>query len=302
MYASDSHTEIKRVSIGSKIADYAAFAKLRLASLVVFSAAISYFIGVRNLGFETNWITFAALLVGGFLVTGSSNGFNQVIEKDWDKLMNRTMNRPIPAMRMSVVEGLLVAGIMGVSGIIILWVWTNTTAAILGALALLLYVAVYTPMKRITPFATFVGAFPGAIPTMLGWVAATEGFGHIGAPALFLFATQFMWQFPHFWAIAWVMDDDYKKAGFNLLPSGNRDKSSAFQTLVYTLMLLPVSLLPVAFQICNPWSGIVILVAGSVFLWQAWQLYDDCEINSARKLMFGSFFYLPIVQIAYLIG
>ncbi len=286
-----------------KIADYAQFTKLRLASLVVFSAVIGYFIGIQNVHVSADWLQLTALILGGFLVTGASNGFNQVIERDLDKLMPRTQNRPLPQGRMSVQEGILLASFMGIAGITILYLYTNTLSAILGATALVLYAAVYTPLKRVTPFAVFVGAFPGAIPPMLGWVAATSGFGTIATPALLLFAIQFMWQFPHFWAIAWVSHEDYQKAGFHLLPSpGGRDKSSAFQTVVYTLMLLPVSLTPLLFGLSSLIPSLVVLAMGAVFLGQAWKLYQDCEVRSAQRLMFGSFIYLPVVQLALLFG
>ncbi|MDQ3112181.1 MAG: protoheme IX farnesyltransferase, partial [Bacteroidota bacterium] len=199
----------------SKMTDYAQFMKLRLASLVVFSAVISYFFALKHLNVESTWIQLTGLIVGGFLVTGSSNGFNQIIERETDKLMTRTQNRPLPTGRMSVTEAWIVAVISGVAGIAILTIYCNYLSGILGAAALLLYTVVYTPMKRYTSFAAFVGAFPGAIPPMLGYVAVTPGFGSINLAAGMLFAIQFMWQFPHFWAIAWVSHDDYKKAGFH---------------------------------------------------------------------------------------
>lgn len=276
--------------------------KLRLASLVVFSAALGFVIGCHAADIPLNWTNLGLLILGGFLVTGSSNGFNQIIERDLDKLMARTSNRPLPQNRMSVTEAVCIASIMGIAGIIILWVYMNPMSGILGALALILYTVVYTPMKRKTPFAVFVGAFPGAIPPMLGYVATTTGFGEIGFYAWILFFVQFMWQFPHFWAIAWVLDDDYKKAGFLMLPSGGRDKSSAFQVLVYTLFLLPISLTPVFFRLSGTISGIVILICGILFLWQAYNLYKECSVKAAKQLMFGSFAYLPLVQLAIMFG
>ncbi len=285
------------------MADYSQFIKLRLASLVVFSAVIGYFIGVHMLDQNANWIQLTALILGGFLVTGSSNGFNQIIERDLDKLMTRTQNRPLPTGRMTLTEAWIVAIVTGVLGITILLVFTNILSGILGASALLLYTLVYTPTKRKTPFATFVGAFPGAIPPMLGCVAASSGFGSIGMVAILLFAIQFMWQFPHFWAIAWVSHEDYKKAGFHLLPSpGGRDKASAFQVVIYTIVLIPVSLFPLLFHMTGLISSIIILACGIGFLIQALKLYKDCEVASAHKLMFGSFIYLPVVQLALLFG
>ena len=289
----------KQTASPSKIRDYAAFIKMRLSSLVVFSAAISFVIGSH----EVNWSKMLLLISGGFLVTGSSNGFNQIIERNLDKLMNRTLNRPLPQERMSVNESFALAILMGIAGISILWIFMNPLSGILGLIALIFYTVVYTPLKRITPFAVFVGAFPGAIPPLLGYVASTSGFGEIPFQAWVLFAVQFMWQFPHFWAIAWVLDEDYKRAGFRMLPSlGGRDKSSAFQVLVYTLFLLPISLLPVVFHLSGIVSAIIILICGVFFTYQAYILYKECTVEAARKLMFGSFIYLPVVQIAVMIG
>ena len=286
-----------------KTSDYAQFIKLRLASLVVFSAAVGFVIGCHANNIDINWYKMLLLIVGGFLVTCSSNGFNQIIEKDPDKLMDRTQNRPLPQQRMNVNEAFGLASGMGVAGIIILWIFLNPLSGILGTLALVLYTVVYTPLKRITPLAVFVGAFPGAIPPLLGVVAATEGFGTIPLEGWILFVGQFMWQFPHFWAIAWVLDEDYKKAGFNMLPSlGGRDKSSAFQILVYTLFLYPMSLLPVLFGMSGTLSVIIISVCSIFFIWQAYTLYKECTVEAARKLMFGSFIYLPLVQLALMFG
>lgn len=303
MISVETQTIVKPVGIMSKVADYSQFIKLRLASLVVFSAVIGYFIGVHLLDQHANWIQLTALILGGFLVTGSSNGFNQIIERDLDKLMTRTQNRPLPTGRMSLTEAWIVASVTGIVGIAILFFYTNILSGILGTTALLLYVLVYTPTKRKTPFATFVGAFPGAIPPMLGCVAASPGFGSIGMAAILLFAIQFMWQFPHFWAIAWVSHEDYKKAGFHLLPSpGGRDKASAFQVVIYAIVLIPVSLFPLLFNMTGIISSIIILACGIGFCIQAIQLYQNCEVRSAQKLMFGSFLYLPIVQLAILFG
>lgn len=283
-----------------KLADYAQFVKFRLSTLVVFSAFIGYVIGA---GDTFSWAKLGWLVLGGFLVTGSSNGFNQILEIDLDKLMDRTANRPLPQKRMSVTEALILAVIMGITGISILTLKLNSMSGILGTAALLSYSAIYTPLKRITPLAVFVGAFPGAIPPLLGHVAATEGFGEIQFQAWMLFAIQFVWQFPHFWAIAWVVEDDYKKAGFHMLPSkGGRDKSSAFQVLVYTLFLLPISLSPVFFRMSGALSAILITTAGIMFAWQAYRLYKDLSIKAAQQLMFGSFIYLPVVQLAIMIG
>jgi heme o synthase len=301
MLAENIKTVENRVGVMHKIRDYAQFMKMRLASIVVLSAAISFAIAANNSPVDYN--TMLLLILGGFMVTGASNGFNQIIERNLDKLMTRTQNRPLPQERMTTSESFILATVMGIIGIFILWKYMNPLSGILGALALVLYTIVYTPLKRITPFAVFVGAIPGAIPPMLGYVAASKGFGEIKFQAWILFLVQFVWQFPHFWAIAWVLDDDYKKAGFRMLPSlGGRDKSSAFQVLVYTLFLLPFSLLPVMFGMCGTLSAIIITVSGIAFLYFAYKLYKECTVESARALMFASFIYLPIVQLAVLIG
>lgn len=246
---------------------------------------------------NTNWKDLILLLVGGFFVTGSSNGFNQIIERKPDALMKRTQNRPLPQNRMSLQEAVIVASVMGLLGVILLYL-INPLSALLGAIALFLYTAVYTPLKKETPFAVFIGAFPGAIPPMLGYIAFT---GALDLEAWILFAVQFMWQFPHFWAIAWKLDDDYKLAGFKMLPSGNRDKSSAYLILVYTLMMIPASLLPLFFGLSGYISGGVILIAGIGFLVLAIKLFKTLSLPDASRLMFASFIYLPVVQVAMLI-
>lgn len=286
----------------SKLSDYAKFTKLRLSFIVVLSAALSYALACKQLTGEMNWAGLGWLVLGGFLVTGASNGFNQIIERELDKLMPRTANRPLPTGRMSVTEGMVVGLIMAIAGVAILGYFLNVVSGMLGASALLLYVFAYTPSKRVTPFAVFIGALPGAIPPMLGWVAATEGYGNVSLPAVMLFAIQFMWQFPHFWAIAWVVDEDYRKAGFRLLPSGERDKASAFQIVVYAAFLIPVSLLPTIFGLSGYVAAGVALLCGVLFLLQSWKLFKTLDIEAARRLMFGSFIYLPVVQLALLIG
>jgi heme o synthase len=299
LISEDVNTLEKPIAQVSKLRDYASFMKFRLASLVVLSAAIAY----TAASVKVDWAQMGWLLLGGFLVTGSSNGFNQIIERNLDKLMSRTQNRPLPQERMTVNEAFILASVTGVIGIAILTWFMNPLSGILGALALILYTVVYTPLKRVTPFAVFVGAFPGAIPPLLGCVAATKGFGEIPLLGWILFAGQFIWQFPHFWAIAWVIDDDYKKAGFRMLPSpGGRDKSSAFQILVYTLFLYPISLMPVMFHYSGFVSSLVISFCSIYFLYQAYILYKECTVEAARKLMFGSFLYLPAIQLAVMIG
>lgn len=282
----------------SKLRDYATFIKLRLSSLVVFSAVICYFFATR----ETNYIVLINLIIGGFLITGASNGINQILEIKTDSLMNRTSGRPLPTGKIPLTEAIFIAVVTGISGIFLLWFFVNPLSGVLGTLALLLYTLAYTPLKKITPFSVFVGAFPGAIPSMLGCVAATTGDGKITLVAWLMFAVQFMWQFPHFWAIGWVLDEDYKRGGFNMLPSpGGRDKGSAFQCLVYSVSLIPISLLPVFFGFSGTISAFLVSICGILFALQAFRLYKTCEDKDASKLMFASFIYLPVVQLSYLI-
>jgi protoheme IX farnesyltransferase len=282
---------IQTNAISSKVGDYASFIKLRLSSLVVFSAVLGYMLAVPSI----DWTVLTILCIGGFLVTGSSNGFNQIIERDLDKLMDRTKERPLVTGRMSLTEAFVIATVSGVIGVAMLF-YLNTLTGVLGVLALFSYVAIYTPLKRITPWAVFVGAFPGAIPPMLGWVAAT---GTFGLEAGILFALQFMWQFPHFWAIAWKINDDYLKAGFKLLPSPQgRDQLSAFLILLYTLFMIASSFLPIFFGMAGLGAAIVIGLAGVLMLVPAINLYRKNAMKSATKLMFASFIYIPMVLFA----
>jgi protoheme IX farnesyltransferase len=285
----------KPSGFATRLHDYAQLTKMRLASLVVFSAAMTYLMAPGVI----NWSRFILLIIGGFLVTGSANGFNQIIEKDLDKLMDRTANRPLPDGRLSLSEAMVVCSVFGAFGVFILTYYMNFLSGLLGLLAIVLYAMVYTPLKRKTPLAVFVGAIPGAIPVMLGWVAAT---GHINIEGWVLFSIQFLWQFPHFWAIAWVLDDDYKKAGFNLLPTGKRDKGTAVQTLIYTFSLIPLGLLPYLLGMSDLIALMVVMSVSVYFFTQALQLYRKCDIASARSLMIGSFLYLPIVQIVLVLN
>ncbi len=284
------------VSFNTRVQDYILLTKFRLSGLVVFSAVMGYLIAT---GTNFSWASIFFLSLGGFLVTGSSNAFNQVIEKETDKLMDRTNDRPLPTGRMSVAEATLAATIMGSAGIAILWLAFNPLCAVLSLFSLLLYTMVYTPSKKITSFSVLIGAIPGAFPPLLGWVAAKN---EIGLEAMVLYAIQFIWQFPHFWAIAWVLHDDYTKAGFKMLPGAGRTRSSAFQTLVYSLALVPLGFLPEIFGFANTLTTLLLVLTGILFSVQAVKLYSDCEIKSAQRLMFGSFIYLPVVQIIWMIN
>ena len=285
----ENNIQVKKYS---KISDIVQFTKFRLASLVVLSAALCYLFGAD----EINYSSLTMLIIGGFFVTAASNGFNQIIEKDLDKLMNRTSKRPLPDGRMSLTDAYIISITFGVVGLAILYIWLGLACFLLGLFALASYTFIYTPLKQKTPFAVFVGAFPGAIPPLLGYVAAT---GSFDIAAWLVFGIQFLWQFPHFWAIAWVLDDDYKKAGFKMLPSKEgRDKNSAFQIMVYTFSLIPIVLLPYYFHLTGITSTILNIIFGILFSYQSVKLYQDCSLKSAKNLMFGSFAYLPLVQLA----
>lgn len=279
-----------------KWADFSKLIKFRLTFLVVFSASISFLIGSKVNGGPIDWTNWGMLIAGGFLVTGAANIFNEIIEKDLDKLMKRTMDRPIPSGKMTTGQALIIGMFMGIFGTYLLGK-LNLTTGFLSVFSIFLYAFVYTPLKRKSPIAVFVGAIPGALPPLIGYVAAHP---KIDLIALVLFGIQFVWQFPHFWAIAWVLDDDYKLAGFRLLPTGKRDRTSAIIAFVFTLILLPVSLLPTYMGFGGYIIGGVSLVMSLIFIYQAFNLVRTQEIKSAKQLMYGSFFYLPIVQLVLL--
>jgi heme o synthase len=270
--------------------------KFRLSFLVVFSAGMGYMLAAPG---AIDWNHFALFALGGFLVTASSNIINQVIEKDLDKLMNRTARRPLPTGRLTVSEAITFCVMTGVIGLGILYFYINTLTALLTLASLILYGFVYTPMKRISPVAVHIGAIPGSLPPLIGWVAFSN---HISVEGLLLFGIQFIWQFPHFWAIAWVLDEDYKKAGFKLLPSGGgKDLNTAFQIMIYTLMLIPLGLIPAKLGLTGINSAIIATVCGVMFLMQTFYLMKDGSRKAAKQIMFGSFFYLPVVQIAFVL-
>jgi protoheme IX farnesyltransferase len=277
---------------------------------VVFSASVTFLIGSkiqihRGIVEGINWNNWLILIVGGFLVTAAANCFNEIIEKDLDKLMTRTKDRPMPAGRMTTGQGLVLGLLMGIVGTWLLGK-LNLETGLISVFSILLYAFAYTPLKRKTPIAVFVGAIPGALPPLIGYIAAIGGQSEIGyVPvdyqiALILFLIQFVWQFPHFWAIAWVLDEDYKKAGFRLLPTKQRDKTSAVFTFVSTLILIPVSLLPRFYGFGGYYVAGVSIVAGALFAWFAYQLMVKMDLPSARKVMFCSFFYIPLVQLILL--
>lgn len=282
-------------------ADFSKLIKFRLTFLVVFSASITFLIGSKvSVGGGSapgiDWLNWLILIAGGFLVTSAANCFNEVIEVDLDKLMTRTKDRPMPAGHMTTGQGLVSGLVMGMLGTWLLGK-LNIETGLLSVFSIFLYAFAYTPLKRKSPIAVFVGAIPGALPPLIGYVAAH---GRIDKIAVILFLIQFVWQFPHFWSIAWVLDDDYKKAGFRLLPTTSRDKTSAFITLLSTLILIPVSLLPTFYGFGGYYIAVVSLLSGLVFAWLAFKMWMTMDLASARKVMFCSFFYLPLVQLVLL--
>ncbi|HEX9651719.1 MAG TPA: heme o synthase [Cyclobacteriaceae bacterium] len=269
--------------------------KTRLSFLVAFSSGFGYILATNSF----NWIQFTCLFLGGFLVSGGAVTINQILEKDVDAIMNRTKGRPIPTGRVSIPEATIFSILISFAGLMLLLYSTNILTATLSLVSLILYSFVYTPLKRVGSIAVFVGAIPGALPPLLGWVAAT---GQISVEAIMLFSIQFVWQFPHFWAIAWVSYDDYKKAGIKLLPSGGgKNLNTAIQIMTYTLFLLPLGILPAKLGITGVNSALVATICGALFLAQTFSLMKDGSRKSALRIMYGSFLYLPIVQIAYLL-
>ncbi|HXH17890.1 MAG TPA: heme o synthase [Chitinophagales bacterium] len=279
-----------------KLNDYTLLFKFRLSLTVVFSSVIAWCIAVQ----EFNITSLFLLFWGGFLITAGANAFNQLLEKDYDKLMKRTQSRPLAAGRMNMPEAILAAGLSGIAGVGILWWFFNPLGALLGAISLLTYAFVYTPLKRLTPFAVLVGAFPGALPPLIGWVCAT---GTVGFEAFVITSIQFLWQFPHFWAIAWIAHDDYRNAGFKLLPSsGGQDRYTALLSIFYIIILIAVSAIPAISGMIGPVAGAIIFLAGIGFLAQSIRLFRTCAMKDAKSLMMGSIIYLPVVLLALLAG
>ncbi len=274
--------------IREKLSDYAQLIKIRLSFLVVFSAAMAYLWATnRNVDTFTIWL----LSVGGFFIAGSANIFNQIIEKDSDKLMKRTAKRPIPDGRMKVNEALILGIVLGISGLFILSK-INLLSAFLGALAMLLYIGVYTPMKKISWLAIIPGAVAGSLPVIIGWVAAT---GEISREAMLLFTIQFVWQFPHTWSIAWLLNDEYNKAGFKMLPARGKNNTSAILILLSTFLIIPSGLLLYMYESSGLHVAWMIALAGIVMLLFAFRLYRLRTDKSAVGLMLSCFAYLPVV-------
>jgi len=287
------------ISIKSIYIDFKAITKAGLAISVVFSSIAGFLLGVADFK-SLQWIVLLKLAVGGYCMVGASNAFNQVIEKDLDALMDRTKNRPVASGRMKPNVALVVASILTIIGIVLLYS-INPKSAMFGAISIFLYTSIYTPLKTMTSLSVFVGAFPGAIPFMLGWVAATGDFG-IEAGTLFLI--QFFWQFPHFWAIGWFLYEDYEKAGFFMLPTGKKDRGTALQIILYTVWLIVASLLPslgyTGQLFITPVAAVLVFLLGLWMLFYAVRLYKSRTAKAARTLMLVSVSYITLLQLIYI--
>ncbi len=284
-------------SMHTLLTDLKQLIKVGLSFSVVFSSVAGYLLAVDVI----NYTTLISLAIGGFFMVGASNTFNQIIEKDTDAIMQRTKNRPLPTGRMSVNFALSIAILLTILGLSILYS-INPKTALFGAISIFIYTSVYTPLKSVTPLTVFVGAIPGAIPFMLGWVAATNEFG---IEAGFLFMIQFFWQFPHFWSIGWLQFEEYKKAGFNMLPMNTKDKGAVKQIIFYTAIMILVSIAPVlkvsgSFYI-YPASAIIVALLGCLMLYYGIKLHKSEQNTDARKLMLASVLYITLVQVVYVV-
>ncbi len=283
------------VNTTSKMKAYYELLKFRLSALVAFSGAFGYSLAIQKI----DWEKIVLISLGGFFITGAANIVNQIKEIELDKLMKRTQNRPLPTGRLSVNEAATFCLILFSIAFYILFFEFNYRAGLLGVLSFLLYGFVYTPLKKVGPISVFVGAFPGAFPPMIGWVAASN---HFSLEPGILFAIQFFWQFPHFWAIAWVADEDYQRAGFKMLPNnGHKDLRTAITMMIYTIFLVPLGFVPHLLHMTGINSAMIAVMCGVLFLSQTFYLMSKPADKAALMLMFGSFIYLPIVQIAYLL-
>ncbi len=279
----------------SLLRNFTEITKFRLSVSVVFSSVAGYLLGADTIDFFVLFL----LCVGGYCMVGASNVFNQIVERDLDVLMDRTKDRPLPAGRMDVRSAFVLASVLTVTGIVVLYS-INPITAMFGAVSIFMYVSLYTPLKTRTPLSVFVGAFPGAIPFMLGWVAAS---GTFGIEPGTLFMIQFFWQFPHFWAIGWFLYDDYKKGGFYMLPNGKRDRGTALQVVLYCLWTVLASLIPVlgvtGKLYLTPVSGVLIGAIGIGLLYYAIRLYREQTDKAARQLMLASVSYITLLQVIY---
>lgn len=283
-------------TLSGKIKDYMLLIKPSLSIMVVFSSVISYLLAPKVVEFD--WLMILLLFLGGMLVTGSANAINQVVEKDTDAVMKRTAKRPVAAGRMSVEEGWAFAIVTGLVGTFMLGYFFNWLSAGLALFSLFLYAFIYTPLKKVNAIAVLVGAFPGALPCLIGWAAGDD---KLSMGGWVLFAIQFLWQFPHFWAIAWVSHKDYTTAGFKLLPSERGPtKYTAMQAVVYSLLMLPAGIIPYYIGMSGMVALVIVTIANLFLVWQCLRLYKNMDVASARRVMFSSYIYLPVVFLALL--
>ena len=283
-------------TIASKVRDYMLLIKFSLSFMVVFSAVVSYLLAPKIVAYD--WGMIILLFTGGLLVTGSANAVNQVVEKDTDAMMNRTAKRPIASGRMTPAEGWAFAIVAGLAGVFILWYFFNGLSAVIAAFSWFVYAFMYTPLKKVSAVSVLVGAVPGALPCLIGWAAGQD---ELTIGGWVLFAIQFFWQFPHFWAIAWIAHKDYSKAGFKLMPSvEGPTKYSAIQSVIYSLILVPVGVLPFFVNMSGIVSFWIVLAANLWMVWLSVKLYRRMETKAARGVMFGSYIYLPVVLLALL--
>lgn len=279
-----------------KLKDYKELMKFTLSFTVVFSCVICYLLAPKVVEFD--WGRIILLFVAGMLVTGSANAINQAVEKDTDAVMKRTADRPVASGRMSVKEAYTFALIAGLVGVIMMYYFFNLSSALVSVFSLFLYSFIYTPVKKISSIAVLIGAIPGALPCLIGWVAGNDDFG---AGGWVLFGIQFLWQFPHFWAIAWVAHGDYSKAGFKLLPADKGPtKFTAVQCVMYAVLMVPVCMLPYYFGLTGLVSFWIVLVLNALLIMQCVRLYLAMDVKSARRVMFSSYIYLPLVLLALL--
>lgn len=283
-------------TIAGKLSDYRLLIKFSLSFMVAFSSVISYLLAPKVVAYD--WSMIILLFIGGLLVTGSANAVNEIAEKDTDALMKRTANRPLASGRMSITEAWIAATVMLVVGIFILWNYFNLLSAVIALVSWFVYAFMYTPLKKVSSISVLVGAIPGALPCLIGWAAGNDD---ISMGGWILFAIQFFWQFPHFWAIAWVAHKDYTNAGFKLMPSvEGPTKYSAIQSVIYSLVLVPVGMIPYWFGMSGIVGFWIVLAANLFMVWQCVRLFREMERKAARRVMFSSYFYLPIVLLALL--
>ncbi len=294
--SSEHRVESQSFSLAAKVKDYMLLIKFTLSFTVVFSCVICYLLAPKVV--EYDWYMILLLFLAGMLITGSANAINQAVEKDTDAMMKRTAKRPVANGSMSQNEAYTFAVIAGIVGVGMMWYFFNLSSALVSAFSLFLYSFIYTPLKKINSIAVLIGALPGALPCLIGWVAGNDDFS-IGGWVLF--GMQFLWQFPHFWAIAWVAHEDYSKAGFKLLPADKGPtKFTAIQTIMYSFLMIPIGMAPYFIGLSGITSLWIVLVCNLFMVFQSARLYKEMDVKAARRVMFSSYIYLPIVLLALL--